>query len=570
MIVRSHLRWVFVTLLLAVAVGLLAGRIAGHRALATLAAATRTDAQLRVALLDSELARFRLLPLALADDRDVVTALSAASGADKALNRKLEVLARATGAAVIYVIASDGRAIAASNWRSPQSFVGTDYGFRRYFLDAQANGAASQFALGTRSGRPGLYLARRAGAGGVIVVKLEFDKVEAEWARAGGITYVHDAPGVVVVTSLPAWRFAASAPLSAQAVARFRAEASMPPGSLARLPVERNPDDVRVMVGAAPFVAADARTSQPGWVLTLLRPAGPVANPAERGAGIGAALAAIAFGALGWGWRQRAALIRQRTAELERAVAERTADLRREMDERAASEARAAELREGLRQANRLASLGQITASVAHETAQPVAAILTYAHTSETLLDRGDVEAVRANLGTIRRLADRIGTVTAELRGFSRRQSGEVRPVSLAEVVDGALLILKEQLRAVTLDRPAIDPALLVRGGKVRLEQVLVNLIQNAIEALSGRADGRVRLAIDADDTTVRLTVTDNGPGIAPDIGERLFTPFVTSRANGLGLGLVIAQDIMADMSGGLRLLPSDQGARFEMELSRA
>jgi two-component system C4-dicarboxylate transport sensor histidine kinase DctB len=109
-----------------------------------------------------------------------------------------------------------------------------------------------------------------------------------------------------------------------------------------------------------------------------------------------------------------------------------------------------------------------------------------------------------------------------------------------------------------------------VRGGKVRLEQVLVNLIQNAIEALSGRADGRVRLAIDADDTTVRLTVTDNGPGIAPDIGERLFTPFVTSRANGLGLGLVIAQDIMADMSGGLRLLPSDQGARFEMELSRA
>lgn len=147
MMARSHLRWVFLTLIVAIAAGWLAGRISGHRALAALAVTTGTDAQLRVALLDSELARFRLLPLALADDRDVV----AAPGGGKTLNRKLEVLARATGAAVIYVVASDGRAIAASNWRSPQSFVGTDYRFRRYFIDAQANGAASQFALGTRS-----------------------------------------------------------------------------------------------------------------------------------------------------------------------------------------------------------------------------------------------------------------------------------------------------------------------------------------------------------------------------------------------------------------------------------
>jgi len=263
-------------------------------------------------------------------------------------------------------------------------------------------------------------------------------------------------------------------------------------------------------------------------------------------------------------------LSRRRTTELEQAVAERTAALRHEMEERAASEARAAELREGLRQANRLATLGQVTASVAHETAQPVAAIRTYAQTSETLLDRGDMDQVRANLASIGRLADRIGAVTAELRGFSRRKAGSSRPVQLAEVLDGALLILKDQLRAVTLDRPTVDPALAVLGGKVRLEQVLVNLIQNAIEALAGREDGQITLEVAADADTVRLIIADNGPGLPPDVAERLFTPFVTSRPNGLGLGLVIAQEIVVDFGGSLRLVPSGTGARFELTLRRA
>jgi two-component system C4-dicarboxylate transport sensor histidine kinase DctB len=240
------------------------------------------------------------------------------------------------------------------------------------------------------------------------------------------------------------------------------------------------------------------------------------------------------------------------------------------MGERAALEARAADLREGLRQANRLAALGQITASVAHETAQPVAAIRTYAATSEQLLDRGALDDVRDNLRAIARLTERIGTVTAELRGFARKGTGAIQPVPLLDVVDGARLILKERLSRVAVSLPSIPPDLIVLAGRVRLEQVIVNVLQNATEAIAGRADPAIHIALSSTDATITLRIADNGPGIAPDVAARLFTPFVTSRPTGLGLGLVIAQDIMVDLGGALRLVPGAGGACFEIEMRRA
>jgi two-component system C4-dicarboxylate transport sensor histidine kinase DctB len=563
------LRWGIGTLLLVLVLSLLGAHLAERRMVATLRAQAAIDARLRAVLLDSELARFRLLPLALADDRDVVAAIAGAPAARDALNRKLEALAAETGAPAIYVVSPQGIAIAASNWRTPSSFVGNDYRFRPYFRQAQASGAGSQYAMGTISHRPGLYLARRTANRGVIIVKLEFDRIEREWARAGGISIVRNPKGVVFATSRPEWRFAASGPLDGTDKARIRAETRVPAAALAPLPL-RPIARGRLRGEAATFVAQDVPVAQRGWHLTLFQPIDAEVADARRTTAAIVATVTIALAAFAFALRQRATLARRRTAELEEAVAQRTAALRREMAERTESEARAADLREALRQANRLASLGQITASVAHETAQPVAAIRTYAQSSDLLLGRGAIEEVRANLSAIARLADRIGAVTAQLRGFARRRSGELRPVALAEVIDGAVLILKEQLRAAKLDRPAIDPGLMVVGGKVRLEQVLVILMQNALEAMAEQDARRIVLTLEIDGGAARLTVADTGPGIAPEVAEKLFTPFVTSRQQGLGLGLVIAQDIMEEMGGALRLMPSDRGARFEIAMRRA
>ncbi len=544
--------------LLGVAVAVAAGWIAGSRTRDTLVAGARTNAQLRAALLDSEIARFRLLPLALGDDRDVAATLAGAP--PRSLNAKLESLAHTTGAAAIYVIGADGRTRAASNWRTPQSFVGSDYRFRRYFREASSRGEASQFALGTVSRHSGLYLARRTPLNGVIVVKLEFDAIEAAWRQAGGDTYVEDPAGLVLVASDPGLRFAVARPILPAVLASLRREAALPESSA---PVLLPP-------ARGDLIEARVPTSQPGWTLALRRSVGPAVAAAQRTAGLGALMAVLALALLLWGLRQRATQRQRRTSELETAVAERTAELRREIEERATLEARAADLREGLRQANRLATLGQVTASVAHETAQPVAAIRTYAETSVQLLAQGATEMVRDNLETIRRLSDRIGAVTAQLRGFSRRQPGEIRALPLGEVLDGALLILKEQLRNVRLERPTIGAHLLVMGGRVRLEQVFVNLLQNAAEALAGRPDPTITIRITLADGLVWVRIQDNGPGIAPDIAARLFTPFATSRSTGLGLGLVIASDIMTDLGGSLRWLPDEGGACFELELRRA
>lgn len=251
-------------------------------------------------------------------------------------------------------------------------------------------------------------------------------------------------------------------------------------------------------------------------------------------------------------------------------MAQATAELRSEIHERAAAEARAAALREGLRQANRLATLGQVTASVAHETAQPVAAIRNYAASAALLLERGESAEVAQNLAAITRLADRIGAVTEHLRGFARKGSRGESAVPLAEAIDGARLILKEQLGRVALSLPAADPAWRVRAEKTRLEQVLVIVLQNAIEALASTADPAIRLDIRRDGAMVQVDIADNGPGLAPDIAARLFTPFATSRAMGLGLGLVIAKDIMEEFGGSLVHVPSPTGACFRITLAVA
>jgi len=545
------------------------GAIVKRRELANLTASTLADAQLRQALMTSEVARFRLLPLALADDRDLLAALSGTMGAARTLNIKLEALAASTGAAAIYVVGPAGRTIAASNWRTPSSFVNRDYRFRRYYMDAIRTGAGEQFALGTVSRKPGLYLSRRTRDRGVVVVKLEFDRIERQWHAAGGITYVTDRAGIVLVTSEPAWRFAATEPLSPAEAAASRADSG---GAALRTSPIRRLGSGRVVIPGMPGETIVARTlpDAAGWRVNLARPTGYAVDAMVRTAQIGAALATLAlFGAI-WAFRERAQRRAARTRELEIAVAERTAELRREIEDRIAAEARAAELRDSLRQANRLAALGQITASVAHETAQPVAAIRNYAASGEHLLDRGETEEVRSNLQAIGRLTERIGTVTAELRGFARKGSGEIGPVPLRDVIEGAGLILKERLSRVTLTLPDIPANLNVLAGRVRLEQVVVNLLQNATEALEGTADPQIELALAVEPETVRLTVRDNGVGIDPELASRLFTPFVTSRPAGLGLGLVIAQDIMIDLGGALRLIPSIHGACFEIELRRA
>lgn len=569
MIGSRQLSWLIAAFTAALLAGLAAGLVVRQAATQRFAAQALADARLRQALLGNEVARFRLLPLALADDSDLVALVSGRPGAQGVMNAKLERLSSALGSPIIYVIRSDGLTLAASNWRNPRSFLGKDYGFRPYFRSAAKHGSGEQFALGTVSHRPGLFFARRAFGKSVVVMKMEFDSLEAQWRAARGVTFVTDRDGVILVTSRPQWRYAATQPMTPDQARRAREMIGV--GGFGPAPfTQLGGPRIAIKGERGEYLIVTSAPDASGWRVNLALPLQGSVDAAERTAQVAAALAVLALFAVAAFLTERGRRRRERTAQLEAAVAERTADLRREIEDRTAAEDHAAQLREGLRQANRLATLGQVTASVAHETAQPVAAIRNYAATSRQLLEMGANDMVRDNLSAIDRLAERIGAVTAELRGFARKGSRAGGPVPLAEVVEGACLLLKERLSRVDFTVPAVPADLMVLGGHVRLEQVLVNLLQNALEALEGRKDARIELTVESDARNVTVAVQDNGPGVSPEVADRLFTPFATSRPSGLGLGLVISKDIVEDFGGTLRLVPSAEGARFVVVLQRA
>ncbi|MDC7677223.1 sensor histidine kinase [Asticcacaulis machinosus] len=519
----------------------------------------RVTAQLRVAVLQSELDKQRAVPVILADDSDVVAALRSPDPTRFVrISQKLERLRQETRGAVIYLINDKGVAVAASNWALPVSFVGSNYGFRPYFRQAMKDGVAEQFALGTVSRKPGLYMAHRVSDGGraigVVVVKMEFDGIEASWAQSPQPSYVTDADDKVVLTARQDLRFKLKPPV-------------------------RNDEFVTAVA-----VPVDS------WRLQVVSSARPALDMARNTT----LMLALALGLIAiliiWQWRRvrlkqaqglvaaaREAEYRQR---LEGDVEARTreisitnARLSAEIHDRRDAERRLSSLQADLVQANKLASLGQITAGVAHEINQPVATIRILADTSVKLIGVAKARAMLSdNLDKIIRMCERIGHITGELRTFSRKATGEVEPVPLQDTVMSSILLNQSRLHEnrVALICDPIDPALKVMAGRIRLEQVLVNLLQNAFEALENTPNPTVRLTVKVADGWVTLKVIDNGPGLKPEVLDQLFTPFVTTKPKGLGLGLVIAHDILRDFGGDLSAESTDAGATFILRLKVA
>jgi len=270
-------------------------------------------------------------------------------------------------------------------------------------------------------------------------------------------------------------------------------------------------------------------------------------------------------------------------AELERRVAERTLALAgandrlvEEMAERTRAQERLSDAREELAKANRLATLGQVTAGVAHEINQPLAAMRTYAENARAFLGRADAASADGALAKVVGLTDRIGTITETLRGFARRGGGPHGPVDLGEAIDGALMILDAALRqaGVVPKLPARAGPVFVLARLVELEQVLVNLMRNAIEAMAEERDGRApKLTIDVAvrGERVDIAIIDNGPGLDEDALAALFAPFRTTKPRGLGLGLVISQDIVTSFGGTLSATSRPgEGCTFTISLKRA
>lgn len=596
--------WAYAVLaLVAVVVSLwVSGEIGRHRAEAALEEQARMDARLNAALLRTVLEKYRALPFVLSQDTALAAALAGNdAGTFEQLSQKLEMLAAGTKAAVIYVIDKDGIAVSASNWREPTSFVGNDYRFREYFQGAAERGQAEHFALGTVSKKPGLYISQRIsgshGLLGVVVVKVEFDDVEADWNASGTPSYVVDERGIVLITSLPSWRFMTIGRIAEDRLTAIRESLQFGDAPLQPLPLDmvRNLGDgldvVEIVMpgdaGKTRFL--DVATSVPatGWHLQHLVALGPSVDAGIREARMLALLILLPLlaGAAFLLRRRHVITLRisseqQAREELERRVVERTLDLSQARDRLQAeiighksTEQKLQAVQQDLVQANRLAILGQVAAGVAHEINQPVATIRAYADNARTFLDRGQTAPAGENLESIAALTERIGSITEELKTFARKGRGSAEPTGLKDVIEGAVMLLRSRFagRMDTLDIDLPPPDLQVMGNRIRLEQVLINLLQNALEAVAPKAgEGRVEVTTSTDAGMVTVTVADNGPGIPPEIRKGLFTPFNTSKESGLGLGLVISKDIVGDYGGRMEVASDGGGTRFTVQLRKA
>ncbi len=586
--------WAWRVALALLAIGLIAITLHGaaqwarEGALREAAIQARGTGQINAALLRNNLDKFRALPFALTQDVDLRAALQGASAAQiEALDEKLEALSRGVGASAIYVLDKKGLAIAASNWREPATFVGVDYEFRPYFQGSVVHGSAEHFALGTISHEAGLYLSRRVDDAqgamlGVVVLKVDFRDLEADWRQANAVIFVTDEHGVVLLGNIPDWRFKVTRPLTPELAQALRTSLQFGDAKFQPLPLTpalqtasigqlvHTDDDLPRAAAGDPLLHTTLPVIEsPGWTLHQLSPVQTAMNQASANAQLGALFAQFVLAALigvvlyrrhrqqeraeqqAAVQHQLAALVDERTAQLR----DVNAKLLDEMDERLRAESQLHTMKDELVQASKLALLGQVAAGVAHEINQPVAAIRAYADNAAEFLRRRDEGATQENLGTIAALTERIGHITGELRAFSRKAGATVGPTNLMEALEGALLLVGPRARrqGVVLQSPPRNQNCRVQANRVRLEQVLVNLLQNGLEALEGAPNGKIIVAVQDLGDTVQLQVHDNGPGLSDQAREHLFTPFHTTKPDGLGLGLVISRDIVAEFGGELR-----------------
>ena len=274
-------------------------------------------------------------------------------------------------------------------------------------------------------------------------------------------------------------------------------------------------------------------------------------------------------------------LERANALRLERLVQRRTRDLndsnislQKEIDERKLAEERLIKAQEEVVRAAKLAAIGQMSATLSHEYNQPLAAIGTYAENAEKFLELQKPDRASENLGLIRQQVERMGALSRTLLGFARKPDSESHPVSLHAVIDESVLLCSPRARKSTVELQIEKPAhpLFVLGGKIRLTQVFVNLITNAIDATASRDDALVRLRVSESNNQVIVEVADNGSGIDPEIAQQIFEPFFTTKEAGvgLGIGLSIVSDLVREFGGTIAVSDSDfGGASFRVSLER-
>ena len=525
----------------------------------------RNRAELRLALfsgnIQAELQRTAVVPLLLARDPELVGALRA--GEYTQTSARLMELQADIGAASLQLLDTSGRTVAATDrnqigtsHREDASFVSARRVNDTVFTLSEKSSGGYEFSH-SRAIREGGRLL------GVVVVEVDLMQFERGWSLFAEAVAVTDSEGRIILATDPRWR--GRSVDEALALGQEGGAWAL----LTRAAVDRlgmAPDD---WLRGNPVLRSEARMPFRGWRLVSFTPADAAR---ERVNGF-LALVIMGFAILLAGAfyltsrraRFQTALLSRESAEL-RAL---NARLQREIAERERAQKNLAVAEQTLEQSSKLAVLGEMSAAVSHELNQPLAAMKTYLAGARLLLQRRRPDEALSAFERIDDLIARMGAITRQLKGFARKGGDAFAPLDMRACVSGALAMMEPQLRSrrVRLLRSFPREAVMVNGDRIRIEQVIVNLLRNALDATADTPEPQIEILLSRGETAT-LTVRDNGHGITRL--DSLFEPFFTTKGpgDGVGLGLAISSGIVADHGGRLtaRNAPAG-GAVFEMQL---
>jgi len=563
--------------------------------------------------LENVLDKYDYLPKTLELNKDVSTLLQ--NPHDKKLvatvNQYLEQINEQAKSNVIYVIGLDGVTLASSNWNQPGSFVGINLSYRPYVQDALHHTPGRFYGIGTTSKEAGYYFAhgiyRNGKILGVAAVKISLDKLEKNWSQGNDQVMLVDENNVIFLSSVPKLKYKTIGRLDQKTIDRLNEthqyfkqdldpihfiNAGFLPYGTRVISIKAEGKKASLENPAGSFLVTEGRTvSQANWRFLLLSDFGKV----QTGAGTTSAFAVAIFGLMTFVFlymRQRNMTIKQNIAakealqhaydNLELMVAERTSalnlttrNLTQEIAERYQAQKALQTTQNELIQAGKMAVLGQMSAGITHELNQPLTALHTLSDNAQVLLDRGNIEEVRKNLSTIRQVVERMGTIIRQLKVFARKSASTLTSVPIRDAIMNAKFLIdrRMQLEGICLDQIYPDHEVFVLGDSNRLEQVLVNLFNNALDSMENSTQRCLTVTVRKAEERVFISVRDTGPGISDEVSKHLFEPFYTTKAQGvgLGLGLVISAQIVREFGGELSGANSpDGGAIFTIELRAA
>ncbi|RUS58548.1 sensor histidine kinase [Pseudorhodobacter sp. E13] len=526
---------------------------------------------------ETEIARFGSLPAIAAQDARILAAVNTPQNPAHidAANQYLAKLSALSGASLLFLIAPDGTTLAASNYQTALNLVGLNFDFRPYFKAAMQGINGRYYAIGTTTGEPGYFLSTPVTMGsvrGVLVVKVDLRPLQATWLEAGLATAIIDQDGVAFLSGAAEWLYRPTTALSPQTVARIREARTYDGVELVDADAILTAPD-RAASAHGPMLIRARPLTDDGWMLMAGAPIAPVATTATLSA-LGAALLALlatGLAKIAHQRRQLVALRLRQNALLETRVAERTRDLAHEVQARRQTEAELRAAQEGLIHSEKMAALGRMSAAIVHEISQPLAAMEATLGAAEIALPKGQ-EKTKTRIATVRGLVRRMQRTTKHLKSFSRKEQGQLSLVSVTQIVENAMDLVAPRAKAVGVTPQFAPPEtpLHLRAGAIRMEQVLVNLLLNALDAVEGCDGASITVHCEATDTQTLIRVRDTGTGIDPADLPRVAEPFFSTKISGegLGLGLSISQAIIAEFGGEIRITSAPgQGTEVTLAL---